>query len=246
MEEKENLFRMKISDPELVQKIREGGIESLSPDDINSLGIEVKDGHISINDASEADLDGSRRIKLGTAADKKSESLPIKRGFIGYIGILFGVLVVLSVIGIICCEMYPQLELTGKDMIFLSLFIVVGLGISLNEFRVAAVYKKYMTERVQGRCISHEYASGSESLNTRRTVYEYTYRGNVYRSCENVYANKGYAKMGEVRELLISPENPRDIYDPKASNARKFGGIIIGMIFIGIPVVMLVCTCVNG
>ena len=246
MEENENLFRMKISDPELVQKIHEGGIESLSPDDINSLGIEVKDGQLSFTDASEADLNGNRRVKIGTVADPQKASLPIKRGFIGYIGILFVVLVVLSVIGIICCNMYPQLDFTNKDMIFLSLFIVVGLGISLNEFRVAAASKKYMTERVQGKCISHEYASGSGNLKPRRSVYEYTYRGNVYRSCENVYANKGYAKTGEVRELLISPENPRDIYDPKASNARKIGKILIGMIFIGIPVVILVCEFING
>ncbi len=46
MGEKENFLRMTISDPELVQKICEGGMESLSPDDINSLGIEVKAGQM--------------------------------------------------------------------------------------------------------------------------------------------------------------------------------------------------------
>ena len=43
-QENNNPFGMKISDPELIRKITEGGLESLSPDDINSIGIEVKAG----------------------------------------------------------------------------------------------------------------------------------------------------------------------------------------------------------
>ena len=74
----------------------------------------------------------------------------------------------------------------------------------------------------------------------------YTYNNQVYRSYEKVYANKGYAKVGEARELMISPENPRCIYDPKASNARKLGHIMIGMIFIGIVVVIVVSVYING
>ena len=52
--------------------------------------------------------------------------------------------------------------------------------------------------------------------------------------------------MGEVRELLITPENPRCIYDPKAGNACKLGMIGIGMIFIGIVVVVVISVCING
>ena len=37
-QENNNPFGMKISDPELIRKITEGGLESLSPDDINSIG----------------------------------------------------------------------------------------------------------------------------------------------------------------------------------------------------------------
>lgn len=43
-EQGNNKFRMTISDPELIEKIRESGIESLTPDDINSLGVEAKNG----------------------------------------------------------------------------------------------------------------------------------------------------------------------------------------------------------
>lgn len=243
-EEKENSLKMKISDPKLVETIRESGVESLSPDDINSLGIEWKDGHMSFNDAGEADLEGSSRIKLRTAADPKTVLSPLNHGFVGFIGFLFGVLVVLSVTGIICCKMYPQLNLTNKNMILMSLFIVVGLGISLNEFRTASAAKKYMTERVKGKCISHEHSR--QNFKSKRSVFEYTYQDKVYRSSENVFANKGYAKLGEERELLISAENPRDIYDPKAGNARKIGGIVVGMIFIGITVTILACVFING
>lgn len=76
-------------------------------------------------------------------------------------------------------------------------------------------------------------------------MYEYTYKDKVYRSCESAFANKGYANIGEVRELMISPENPRYIYDPVAGKARKIGLFMIGMFFIVITVV-IVFGCING
>lgn len=246
MEEKEKSspLEMTISDPEMVQKIRESGIESFGPDELNSLGIEVKNGHMSLGDASRADLEGTGRIRIKTIADKNSAPSPLRRGFVGFIAILTVLLIAFSTIGIICRKMNPQLDLTNKDMIFLSLVLVVGLGLCLNEFRVASAAKKYLTERVQGKCISHD-VSRQGSRFTKRSIFEYTYKDKVYRSCESVFANKGYANIGEVRELMISPENPRCIYDPIAGKARKIGSIMIGMFFIVITIV-IVFGCING
>lgn len=246
MEEKEKSspLEMTISDPEMVQKIRESGIESFGPDELNSLGIEVKNGHMSLGDASRADLEGTGRIRIKTIADKNSAPSPLRRGFVGFIAILTVLLIAFSTIGIICRKMNPQLDLTNKDMIFLSLVLVVGLGLCLNEFRVASAAKKYLTERVQGKCISHD-VSRQSSRFTKRSIFEYTYKDKVYRSCESVFANKGYENIGEVRELMISPENPRCIYDPIAGKARKIGSIMIGMFFIVITIV-IVFGCING
>jgi hypothetical protein len=244
-QENNNPFGMKISDPELIRKISEGGLESLSPDDINSIGIEVKAGQMYMGDASQANLEDANRFKFRAAENGQTGPLPLRKGLVGYFVILLVVFIVLSIIGIICSKMFLP-SLTYKDMIGLSFTLVVGLGLCLSEFRTAFVAKKYMTERVQGKCISHEHASGSGKLNQRRSIYEYTYKGQVYRSHEKVYANRGYAKVGEVRELLITPENPRCIYDPKAGNARKLGMIGIGMIFIGIVVVVVISVCING
>lgn len=246
MEEKEKSspLEMMISDPEMVQKIRESGIESFGPDELNSLGIEVKNGHMSLGDASRADLEGTSRIRIKTIADKNSAPSPLRRGFVGFIAILTVLLIAFSTIGIICRKMNPQLDLTNKDMIFLSLVLVVGLGLCLNEFRVASAAKKYLTERVQGKCISHD-LSRQGSRFTKRSIFEYTYKDKAYRSCESVFANKGYANIGEVRELMISPENPRCIYDPIAGKARKIGSIMIGMFFIVITIV-IVFGCING
>ncbi len=244
-QENNNPFGMKISDPELIQKIREGGMESLSPDDINSLGIEVIGGQMYMGDVSQANLEDANRFRFKAVENGQTGPSPLRKGMVGYIVILLVVFIVLSVIGVFCSKMFLP-SLTYKDMIGFSFVFVVGLGISLSEFRTAFAAKKYMKERVQGKCISQERASGSGKLNQRRSIYEYTYRGQVYRSHEKVYANRGYAKVGEVRELLISPENPRCIYDPKAGNARKLGMIGVGMIFIGIVVVVVVCVCING
>ncbi len=244
-QENNNPFGMKISDPELIRKISEDGLESLSPDDINSLGIEVQAGQMYMGDASQANLEETNRLRFKAAESGQTGPSPLRRGMVGYFVILFVVFIVLSIIGIICSKMFLP-SLTYKDMIFLSFAFVVGLGICLSEFRTAFAAKKYMTERVQGKCISHERASGSGNFRQRRSIYEYTYRGQVYRSHEKVYANRGYAKVGEVRELMISQENPRCIYDPKAGNARKIGMIMIGMIFIGIVVVVVVSVYING
>lgn len=240
MEENElrNSLRMTISDPELVEKIRESGMERLSLDDLNSLGIEVKNGHISLGDASQADLDGTNRVRLKTFTNEKSEPSPLKRGTIRFIVMLLVLLIVLSTIGIICFAMVPQSSVTYKDVIFLSLFFIVGLGQCLSAFYTASVAKKYLTERVQGKCISQESASGN--FRSKRSIFEYTYREKTYRSCESVFANKGYAKVGEVRELMIAPENPRCIYDPIAGKARKIGGITIGMIFLFFTVIAVI------
>lgn len=245
MEEQNNFLRMTISDPELVQKIRESGIESLNPDDINSLGIEVKNGHMSLGDASQANLDGSNRIRMNSVVGGNSGPSPLNRGFVGFFAILLVILIGLSAIGIITRKIFLP-SLTYKDMIFLSLFFVVGIGLCMSEFRTAFAAKKYLTERVQGKCISHQSASGTGKLNTKRSIFEYMYGDKVYRSCESVYANKGYAKLGEVREIMISPENPRCIYDPIAGKARKIGGFKVGMIFIVITAVVVICVYVNG
>lgn len=235
MEENNDFLRMKISDPELIRKIQESGIESLSPDDINSLGMEMKDGHISLGDASQADLNGTNRVRLQTFVREESGPSPLKQGTIRFIAFMFVLLIVLSTIGIICLKMVPQPSMKNTDVIFLSLFFLVGLGHCLSAFHTALVAKKYLTERVQGKCISQECATGK--LHTKRSIFEYTYRDKVYRSCESVFANKGYADVGEVRELMIAPENPRCIYDPIAGKARKIGGITLGMIFIFFAVV---------
>lgn len=246
MGEKENFLKMTISDPELVQKICEGGMESLSPDDINSLGIEVKAGQMFMGDASQANLEKSNKFRFKPTTVKNSTPLPIKRGFVKFIGLLIVLFIVISVIGIICCKINSQIAFANDEVIGLSLFFVVGLGLCLNEFHVASAAEKYLTEHVQGKCISLESVSRSGKANTKRSVYEYTYRDKVYRSCEKIYANKGYAKMGEVRELLLAPENPRYIYDPVAGKDRKIGGITIGMFFIVLVVVIVVSVCVNG
>lgn len=246
-EEKENnnFLRMTISDPELVEKIRESGMESLRPDDLNSLGIEVKNGHISLGDASGTNLEGTNRIRLKAVGGERSGPSPLNRGVVGFIVILLVVFLVLSIIGMISCKVLLP-SFTYKDMVFLSLFFVVGLGICLSEFRTASAAKKYLTERVWGKCISHEFASGTGKLHSKRAIFEYTYRDKVYRSCESFYANKGYAKLGEVRELMIAPENPRCIYDPIAGKARKIGGIMIGMFFIVLTAVVVVSVYING
>ena len=239
-------FKMEISDPEIIRKIQENGIESLDQDDINSFGVQVQDGQISFGDASGVDLGGSRRVRMQMVRTGETEKgfWPLRRGLVGFFVAMIVVWVILSMIGIISCKMIPQFTFTNKDMIFLALFLVVALAISLNEFRVASAAKKYLTERVQGQCISQEFASGKRQ--TRRSIFEYTYQDKVYRRCENTYANKGYAKVGEVRELMIAPENPGCIYDPIAGKASKIGGITIGMIFFVLIAVILVSVYING
>lgn len=241
-----SFFKMEILDPEIIRKIQGNGIESLDQDDMNSFGVQVKDGQISFGDASEADLGGNRRVRMQMVRTGKTEkgSWPLRRGFVGFIVAMIVVWVILSITGIICCKMIPQFTFTNKDMIFLALFLVVALAISLNEFRVASAAKKYLKERVRGQCISQEFASGKRR--TRRSIFEYTYQNKVYRRCESTYANRGYAKVGEVRELMIAPENPGCIYDPIAGKARKIGGITIGMIFFVLIAVILVSVYING
>lgn len=108
-QEKNSFLKMTISDPELVQKIRESGIESLSPDDINSLGIEVKNGHMSLGDASQANFGRTNRIRMNSVVGRNSGSSPLNRGLVGFFAILLVILIGLSTIGIITRKIFYHL-----------------------------------------------------------------------------------------------------------------------------------------
>ena len=105
-QENNNPFGMKISDPELVRKICEGGMESLSPDDINMIGLGIKNDQMFMGDESQANLEGVNILRYKTAESEQIGPSPLSRGMVGYIALLFVVFVALSVVGIACSNTF--------------------------------------------------------------------------------------------------------------------------------------------
>lgn len=89
------------------------------------------------------------------------------------------VLIALSAVGIYLREKYLS-SLAKEDIVFISLYAVVGLAIALSEFRTASAAKKYLTERVLGKCISLEYREKNGVRRPKKSIYEYTYKGETY------------------------------------------------------------------
>lgn len=240
----ENPFTIKIEDPELIRKLQEGGVENLDSNDIYSLGLEVDDDHISMGDASNINADGVNRLRINTFANGNSGPSPFRRGLFKFIAIMAVIAIVFCVACVVVIGMFPDVPLAIDEVIGLSLVFVFGVGLGAYPFYCESVAKKNLTECVNAKCISVD-RSSSDSR-TRRSVFEYTYNGKVYRSCESTYSNRGYARIGEEREIWVLPENPSIIFDPTANKARKAGKILIGTIFVGIVALIVACLFING
>ncbi len=121
------------------------------------------------------------------------------------------------------------------DLIFVSLFLVMGLVVGLIPNFRTAQKKRHCTERISARCVrilKHSHHSYRHSSTTYCPVYEYYYNNQRYESHGSTYSNGAVPKLDHYYDLLIDPSNPYTFYDIYRSGRLRIMFTLFGMFFV--------------
>lgn len=100
-------------------------------------------------------------------------------------------------------------------------FTLVGIGLIVIPPLIHNKKMKIFTVSIEACCIDLDFRY-SKSKHGGRTklyapVWEYDYNGNMYTYKENTYTNVNVPQIREVRQLLLNPDEPSELYRPSAS-----------------------------
>ncbi len=122
-------------------------------------------------------------------------------------------------------------------LLIVSVFNIVGISLICIPLCNAHMNKKHHTESVTGYVIglSHkkEYAKRSGMIDVYAPIYGYTYRGKKYITESIIYSSSDYPVEGSCRNIFISPDNPKEIYEPERSDTNTLIFILFGVMTSG-------------
>ncbi len=139
------------------------------------------------------------------------------------------------------CLIFPaffhKMSVNALAMVFVSLFVIVGVGVGVYNFRTLHRLKRECTETVQGMCIdvlrrrTHSHKGGSSTVYC--PVYEYFFNNERYESEYRNYSNIRVPHVGDVDTLLINPKNPYEFYEPKRDRVQGIFLYVFSFFFAG-------------
>ena len=114
-------------------------------------------------------------------------------------------------------------------VIFLSLFVIVGIVFLYMAYRAYFILPKKYNHVVSATCkeVLEDYSDGEH---TYCPVFTYTYNGIEYNSCDNVYTFTKYEE-GEKYEININPENPEKSFEPRSMRKKFVMNLLMGVGF---------------
>ena len=118
--------------------------------------------------------------------------------------------------------------------------IVVGVCSIVATIAVVIRRKKKYTASVTARCVEViERFSPSEGRQ-RAGILEYEFAGEKHK-VKGAYAKYGYPHEGDVREILLDPDNAEKFHDPQSNKGvgKTVIGFSISMIVIGFLMIMI-------
>ncbi|MBR6478863.1 MAG: hypothetical protein IKS85_10495, partial [Lachnospiraceae bacterium] len=71
-------------------------------------------------------------------------------------------------------------------------------------------------------------------------IYEVYFRDETIQICNNLYTNLNRVEVGEVREVYLNPDNPKEFFEPKEEKSAKLFTYAFGSAFIAISAFALV------
>lgn len=112
-------------------------------------------------------------------------------------------------------------------------FALIGAVLTVFSVLQTGRKKQRCTQPVQARCVdlledeSYDNESGATTT-VYCPVYEYYFNGRLYRSNDNQYSNLNVPEIYGVYEILLNPEDPEELYDPKRVKTSAFIMTVIG------------------
>lgn len=129
-------------------------------------------------------------------------------------------------------------------LLLLGLFLVVGILIVISAL-IGKNRQSQCTIAVVGKCVEVKWtyrSSGDSGTMFYCPVYEYTYNGQIYTGCEEVYVAENGVAEGEYREIFINPEQPEQIYEKGRGEAANTILLCLGLLFIAMSTfVIAIC-----
>lgn len=118
-----------------------------------------------------------------------------------------------------------------------GIFLLVGIifaSLGMLFINNDKKLKEQCTESVQAEVVSFKYSQDGLAS----PVYEYEYNGTIHSFSNNSYSSSPLHGVGEKTELMINPDNPRQVYVP-GDTVGSIGKIFAFMGFLLIGVALL-------
>lgn len=115
-------------------------------------------------------------------------------------------------------------------MVCIILFMVIGIFLIIGGLYNALYLKLTCTEYVNGECVEVKTQYNSNHSETYCPVYSFSYNGQIYKVCNDIYTNSHCPAVGQRYELYINPNDPTKLYEPLRANGTGVYMIILGVL----------------
>ena len=99
-------------------------------------------------------------------------------------------------------------------------FALVGIGFIVIPPVIHNKKMKKFTISIEACCIDLDFrysrSKHGRSIKLYAPIWQYDYNGNMYTYKENTYTNVNVPQIREVRQLLLNPDEPSELYRPSA------------------------------
>ncbi len=158
---------------------------------------------------------------------------PTLGGCMFFVGL---VLVVISGINIFGNQTITQQFEEIAPILILSVFNIAGISLICVPLYYAYMNKKHHTQLVTGYVIGMNHRITHRKrvglIDIYAPIYGYTYKGKKYITESIVYSEADYPTEGSSRNILINPDNPKEIYEPDRSDTNTLIFILFGSLFV--------------
>ena len=140
-------------------------------------------------------------------------------------------------------------------IIFGAVFSLIGFVLLCANLVGRVRVRKKCTTQVVAKCVrisdgseimakEGEDAEEEDSL-LKAPVFEVSYNGQTFELEPHVYSNVCKTQVGEIRDIYINPDDPKEHYDPKQDNTSMgwieiisaIGMVLFGLLFIFVPII---------
>lgn len=122
--------------------------------------------------------------------------------------------------------------LAAVPMIFIVLFLVIGIGLFISGLYTALYLKLTCTESVYAECVEVKKQYNSHRSEVYCPVYSFNYNGQNYMVCNEVYTNSFIPAVGQSYELYINSNNPMKVYEPLRTMRTGVYMAILGLFIV--------------